>query len=101
MGSLGNESNLLHSPNGVVGDKLSQLGGSEHGGVVVESLSLGVVSLERVVPVDLVSTVSEIVLNENCRGLKEKGKGRKGRRRRRGQLSVRNSDSIESVEKYE
>ena len=65
VGSLGNESNLLHGPNGVVGNELSELGGSEDGSVVVESLSLGVVSLQRVVPVHLVSTVGKIVLDED------------------------------------
>ena len=80
MGSLGDESNLLHGPNGVVGNELSELGGSEDGSVVVESLSLGVVSLQRVEPVNLVSTVGEIVLDEDWWERKEKRR-REGERR--------------------
>ena len=72
MSTLGNDSKLLHPPERVVSDELSELGDPEDGEVVVESLSFGEISFERVVPVDGISSVGEIFFNQDWGGERER-----------------------------
>lgn len=74
-------------------DELPELGDSEDGEVVVESLSLGKISFEREVPVNGISSIGEVFFDEDWGGKRQRrgweGKEKGGGEGTEGEEEVR------------